>query len=199
MWLMTGDTPDQPGAKSPSSAVEAARNAALLERADDWFGDSKALIRAGILRLRLATSNSDNRKEIVDAPELERALNDLTNGLKRAPASAIGWAALAQARLAAGDNPAARAALSTSLLLDDHSQELSSWRCELGLDLWNFLDQDDRRMWNDQVTMVWNEHPDDLVSLARQNDGSYAVAIRLALLMNPAQLSEFDRRFNARR
>ena len=60
-WLMTGNTPEQPGAESPSSADEAARNAALLERADDWFGDPRARIRAGILRMRIATADVDGK------------------------------------------------------------------------------------------------------------------------------------------
>jgi len=198
LWLMTGDTSDQPGTASPSSVAEAARNAALLERADNWFGDPKARIRAGILRLRLATENSDGTTA-VSAPELDRALNDLTDGLKRAPANAIGWAALAQASLAAGDRPRARAALSTSLLLDNYDPELSLWRCSLGLALWSYLNDDERRMWNDQVDMAWRRRPRDVVALAHQNGGIYALLIRLSLLSDSTRLSAFDRMYNDRR
>lgn len=198
LWLMTGDTPGQPGAASPSSGAEAARNAALLERADDWFGDPTARIRAGILRLRMATTNSDGTAA-VSVPELDHALNDLTDGLTRAPANAIGWAALAQASLAAGNRPQARAALATSLLLDDNDPELSLWRCELGLALWNILNDDERRMWNDQVNLAWRKHSHDVVALAHQNGRISALLIRLALLSDRTRLSEFDRMYNDQR
>jgi hypothetical protein len=192
LWLMTGDTPDQPGAASPDSVAEVTRNAALLEHADDWFGDPKARIRAGILLMRIATTNPDGTAA-VSAPELDRAQNDLTNGLARAPANAIGWTALAQANLAAGDRPRAQAALSTSLLLDNYDPELSLWRCALGIALWSNLDTDERRMWNDQVNMAWRTQPREVVTMARQNGGINTLLIRLALLSDRTQLSEFDR------
>lgn len=193
LWLMTGDTPDQLGAASPDSVAKAARNAALLERADTWFGDPKARIRAGILLLRIATTNPDGTANI-SKPELDRALNDLRNGLARAPANALGWTALAQASLAAGDRPGARSALTTSLLIDDYDPDLSLWRCTLGLALWSDFNEDDRRMWNDQVNMAWHKHPEDVVALAHQNYG-YVLLIRSSMLSDRTQLSEFDNYF----
>ena len=197
LWVMTGDTPDQPGMASPSSVDAAARNAALLERADNWFGDPKALIRAGILRTRIATTSPDGTTPTVSTPELDRAISDLTDGLTRAPANAIGWAALAEASLDAGDRTRARMELSTSLLLDEYDPELSLWRTALGLSLWNDLNIDERRMWNDQVTMAWRKNREDLIALAHQNS-IYALLIRIPLLSDRTQLSEFDRMFNER-
>ena len=195
LWQLTGDTPDQPGAASPGSVPEATHNAVLLERADDWFDDPRARIRAGILYLRIATTSSDG-SAAVSAPELDHALDDLRDGLKRAPANAIGWTALAQANLAASDRPGAQAALLTSLLLDEHNPEISLWRCALGLTLWSFLDQDGRRMWNEQVNMAWRRQSMDVVALARQNP-IFALLIRLALLSDSSRVKDFDSLYNA--
>jgi hypothetical protein len=200
LWLMTGDTPDQLGAASPHSVTEAERDAALLERANDWFGDSKALIRAGILLMRIATTNPDGTPAAsVSKPELDRALDDLTNGLARAPANSIGWTALAQTSLSAGDNQRARTALTTSLLLDDYDPELSLWRCTLGLQLWGSLDENERRMWNDQVNLAWRHNPQDVIALARANGGVNALLIRLPLLSDSTRLSDFDRMLKEQR
>jgi hypothetical protein len=193
LWLMAGDTPDQPGAASPGSVDATSRNAALLERADDWFGDPRARIRAGILRMRLATTGTGpDGKPAVSTPELEHAIADLTDGLMRAPANAIGWAALAQASLANGDRPRARVALSTSLLIDNNDPDLSLWRCELGLALWSYFNNDERRMWNNQVILAMRNQPGDLVDLAHQNGGVNALLIRLALLSDQTHLDEYD-------
>jgi hypothetical protein len=196
-WLMTGDTPEQPGAASPCSVDEAARNAALLERADDLFGDPRARIRAGILRMRIATtSTGPDGKPAVSKPELDHALGDLTDGLTRAPANAIGWTALAEASLAANDLPRARTALATSLLIDNNDPDLSLWRCQVGLALWSYFSNDERRMWNNQVVLTWRSHPGDLVDLAHQNGGINALLIRMSLLSDREKLNEFDQVYN---
>ena len=78
------------------------------------------------------------------------------------------------------------------LLLDNYDPELSLWRCALGISLWSNLDTDERRMWNDQVNMAWRRQPRDLVALARANGGVNTLLIRLALLSDSTQLSEFD-------
>lgn len=199
LWVLTGDSPDQIGADSPISAAKATRNAMLLESTDDWFGDPKARIRAGILRLRLATKSAGGAANAINRSDLERALGDLKNGLGRAPANSIGWTALSQAHLAAGEPTLAHASLTASLLLDDHNPQLSLWRCALGLELWSYLNDDDRRMWIDQVDMAWHENPQALVTLGHQYHGKYLQAIRLALLPNRPQLEEFDRLFDAGR
>ena len=195
LWLMTGDISDQPGEASPSSASHAASNAALLEKADAWTGDPRARIRAGVLRLRLATESGSQ----MDNEQLQQALEDLTEGLARSPANAYGWAALAQAQIASGALVKAKQALSTSMLIDDFDPQLSRWRTELGLLLWNELDSDDRRLWNNQVRLVWDTQPNSLVELAKKNDGVYAPLIRFALLADPARLASFDDALSRRR
>jgi hypothetical protein len=195
LWFMTGDTPEQPGAESPSSVDEAARNAALLERADDWFGDPRARIRAGILRMRIATADVDGKPN-VSKPELDHAISDLTDGLTRAPANAIGWTALAEANLVAGDLPRARTALATSLLIDNNDPDLSLWRSQVGLAIWSYFSNDERRMWNNQVILTWHSHPGDLVDLAHQNGGINALLIRMSLLSDRTQLNDFDQLYN---
>ncbi len=155
LWLMTGDAPDRLGKESPASPDEAAANAALLEKADAWIGDPKARIRAGILRYRLAIGSGD----AIDQDQLKRALNDLTDGLARSPANAYAWAALSQTLIVSGDRLKAKRALATSMLIDNADPEISLWRCDLGLLLWDVLDEDDRRMWNGQVRLAWDTHP----------------------------------------
>ncbi len=191
LWLMTGDASDQLGKESPAAPDQAATNVALLEKADAWTGDPKALIRAGILRLRLATGSNYQ----IDKNQLQRAIDDLSGGLSRSPANAYGWAALTQAQMAAGDQIKAKKALSTSMLIDDFDPALSLWRCELGLLLWDQLDSDDRRLWNDQVRLAWDSQPEGLVALAQQDSGAYAVPIRFALISDPARYQAFQKVF----
>jgi hypothetical protein len=188
LWLMTSDTSDQLGKESPALPEEAESNAALLENADTWTDDPKARIRAGILRLRLATASSDR----IDKIQLQIAIDDLTDGLARSPANAYAWATLAQAQIASGESAKAKRALATSILIDDFDPNMSLWRCELGLLLWGSFDNDDRRLWNDQVRLAWNTQPEGLVKLARQDDGAYAMPIRLALITDPAGYQAFQ-------
>ncbi len=191
LWLLTGDTSNQLGKESPASPDIDASNAALLEQADVWTGDPKARIRAGILRLRLATASSDQIKQ----DQLQRAIDDLTDGLARSPANSYGWAALSQAQIAAGERTKAEKALSTSMLIDDFDPEMSLWRCELGLLLWDILDGDDRRMWNDQIRLAWDNQPKGLIALARVDEGAFANPIRLALISDPARYQAFQKVF----
>jgi hypothetical protein len=191
LWVMTGDSSDQMGAESPASPDQALSNAALLERADTWTGDPKALIRAGILRLRAATTSPGT----IDKDQLTQAINDLTNGLARSPANAYAWTALSQAQIAAGEGIKAKKALTTSMLIDNHDLTIGLWRCILGLQLWNELDTDDRRMWNEQVHIVWDSQPDDLVGLARANGGAYLIPISLALISDPTSFQAFQKLF----
>jgi hypothetical protein len=191
-WLMTGDSPDQLGKESPASPDLAAKNAVLLERADAWFGDPKARIRAGILRLRLLGAPGVIQ---INPMELARATDDIAAGLARAPANAFAWAALAQAEIAAGNGAGAKRAFTTSLLVADHDPDLSLWRCELGLRLWPLLDGDDRDMWNDQVRLAWDRQRTGLLSLARR-DAAFIPPIRIALTSEPAQLAAFENELN---
>jgi hypothetical protein len=195
LWYMAGSSPDQLGNESPVEPDKLASNAALLESADAWTGDPKARIRAGILRLRLATASNDQ----TDKDQLQRAIDDLTGGLLRSPANAYGWAALAQAQIAAGDPVKAEKALATSILIDDFDPEMSLWRCQLGLLLWNNLDDDDRRLWNDQVRFAWDMKTLGLVALARQNAGAYEIPIRLALMSDPNRYRAFEKYFTENR
>jgi len=195
LWSMTGDTPDQLGKESPASPVEAASNATLLEKADVWTGDPKARIRAGILRLRLATGSGDQ----LDKDQLQHAVDDLTDGLARWPGDGFVWAVLAQARLATSNIVGAHQALTTSFLTDPNDEFLSVWRCELGLQLWTTLDANDRRLWNKQVIMAWDYHTRDLIELAWRNNSAYANPIRLALLSDPARFARFERALTEKR
>ena len=115
LWLLTGDTSNQLGKESPSSPDQALSNAVWLEKTDAWTGDPKARIRAGILRLRLATGSSDK----IDNDQLQYAIADLTDGLARSPANAYAWAALSRAQMESGERIKAKKAFATSMLIDD--------------------------------------------------------------------------------
>jgi hypothetical protein len=192
LWFLTGDTPNHQGKESPASPAEALSNAALLEKADAWVGDPKARLRAGILRQRLASRSSDQ----IDKNQLQRAINDLTDGLARSPANAYAWAALSRAQMESGERIKAKKAFATSMLIDDFDPEMSLWRCELGLLLWDVLDEDDRRLWNDQVRLAWDNQPKGLIALARQDLGAFATPIRVALLTDPARYQAFQKAFD---
>jgi hypothetical protein len=195
MWLRTGDASKQLETLSPESPEQLAANANLLEGADAWTGDPKARIRAGILRMHLAIT-SDNQ---IDKDQLQSAIDDFTDGLSRAPANAYGWAALSQALIDAGDPIKAKKALTTSILIDDFDPQMNLWRCELGLLLWNNLDSDDRRLWNDQVRFAWDTQAQGLVTLARKNSDTYAVPIKLALISDPDRYQAFEKAFDQAR
>lgn len=193
VWALADSAPDQLGAAGSASDKVAAREIGLLEGVDRWVGDPRARIRAGILRLRRAADQPD----AAAAAERLHGIADLTSGLARFPASAVGWTALAQAQLAVGNLAAATAAFKASILIDDHDPQLSLWRCGLGLMLWNALGADDRRLWTDQVRETWKTDPAGLVALAHQS-GGYATPIRLALILDPNQLAAFDRALASR-
>lgn len=189
VWLLTGDPLDQPDAASPHSDAQTLANAVLLEGIDAWVQDPRARIRAGILRLRLAATRAAGGDQ---AAERDRAIADLISGLARSPASSVGWASLAEAQIAAGNPAKAKAALITSLLIDDHNPQLSLWRSTLGLPLWATFDANERRLWSDQVREAWRTNRAGLIALARQDGGTYAPRIRYALTSDAELLAAFD-------
>lgn len=154
-----------------------------------WFGDPKALVDAGVLELRLALAPKEGSPP--DDGELGRAASDLAAGLARRPADAMGWAALAHARLALAEGKKAAAAFKTAVLLDPYGRALVPWRSELGLRLWWMLDGDGRRLLYEQLAALWDQEPKTLLALARRRE--YATVITIALAQDPRKLIAFEK------
>ncbi|MGO8919852.1 MAG: hypothetical protein ACLQJR_28465 [Stellaceae bacterium] len=167
----------------------------LLELTDDWFGDPGARIRAGIYELRIAYGSDADPK--LDPARLQKAIDDLSDGLRRAPANPLAWASLGHARLAAGDRSGAAAALDASLLLGPYEAGLTLYRCELGLKLWPDLDARVRRAVALQMRLAWDHDPSALVGLAKR--GGNALPVMIALAQDPKRASAFMKALSARR
>jgi hypothetical protein len=185
--LYAGEADDVTGGEGPASRQSAAATAAMLEAIDGWLGDPRARIRAGILRLRLASATGAAREP--QPAELAHGIADLDDGLARAPGDAFAWAALAQGQLASGDWEAARRALEASMRLAGYEPGLSIMRAALGLRIFFLLSEDDRRLWADQVRLAWDRHPAELLAIAR--DAEFAALLKRALGRDPARLEAF--------
>lgn len=160
---------------------------ALLDRADDWFGDPAARTQAGIAEYYGAYRAASDGGP--DPGLLAKALADLTGGLARAPADATGWAVLAAARRTAGDRPGAVAALKASILLGAYEPELTQLRSELAVALWPDLDADDRQLVGGQIRLAWDTEPQALLALARREGN--ALPVLAALAPDTARLNAF--------
>lgn len=167
----------------------------LLDFTDAWFGDPEARIRAGFFELRAARGTAADPR--LDAAGLHKAIDDLTEGLRRAPADMWGWANLGEARLAAGDKGGAAAALTVSLLLGPYEQGIALYRCGLGLQLWPDLDANGRRTVAQQLRLGFQREPEALVTLAKSSGRSLPVMIALA--QDAPRLTQFIRALAARR
>lgn len=160
----------------------------LLDAADRWFDDPEARIVAGMRKLSAATAAPAASAE---AELLRRAVDDLSSGLSREPASARGWTALAEARLLQRETDGAVDALHVSLLVASYDQSLSLWRSELGFALWMHLDAEDRSKVLEQVRVAWNMDPNALVAAARQQSRNILIA-RIALADEPEPRRQFE-------
>jgi hypothetical protein len=159
----------------------------LLERTDDWFGDPQARIDAGVYEFRIAFGSDSERK--LDPTRLKNAIDDLSDGLRRAPANPLAWASLGEARFAAGDKGGALSALNASLLLGPYERELVLYRSDLGLKLWPDLDANLRRAVALQVRLAWDSQPYALVALAKSTGRT--VPVMIALAQDPRSASNF--------
>lgn len=186
IWRYAGVDDSAAARKAPQWAVAASASSALLQKADTWFDDPAARIRAGLLQLGVAYASTPNAP---DREWLRRATANLTDGLSRAPASGEAWMMLGYTRLAAGDREGAIRDLRASLLVASFDPALAVDRCQLGLELWPELDSNERRMMSDQVRDAWKYHPRGLVALARRPPSLYWVAGALA--EDPEQLAAF--------
>jgi hypothetical protein len=166
--------------------------AAILDRTDERLGDPQARLSAGIARVFVAFAAGAGQR--LDREELARAITDLVDGLTRAPANAVAWAALAHAQLALGDEEKARQAFRMSLLLASYEPRLALWRSEIGLELLDKLDDGERCLWSQQVRIAWDHSWDgsraELLALARKP--IFAMGLRAGLASDPRRLSNFE-------
>ncbi|PKU24452.1 hypothetical protein CWS72_11430 [Telmatospirillum siberiense] len=176
--------------EGPAARTVLERDAAYLEMIDDWLGDPQARIRAGLLQFRLSLSTGPDIV-LERRRALAKAIDDLRDGLARAPADARAWTALAHALLATGELEKGKLAFRTALLTAFYEPTLTLWRCQLGLGLWPLLDDADRRLVANQVRWAWTSQPADLVGLAKI--ANHAVVIAAVLDQDPAEKKAFEK------
>lgn len=163
---------------------------ARLESADTWWDDPEAEIRAGMLAFSIASGPTAREN-------LDHAINDLSDGLARAPGNARGWSNLAQALLSEGDARRAALAFQTSVLVAPYEPSLSVWRCQIGFSLWGALDDDGRRLLREQVRYASDTDLAGLVTLARRDRASLGI-VRSALIEDSSRLAKFEAAFGQR-
>lgn len=113
--------------------------------------------------------------------------------LTRVPGDARGWAGLAQAELIAGDRTAARDALKMSVLMSPLVLQLALWHCSLAIDLRAMLDEDLRRLLEEQFRLVADSDPAALVNLVHQRNA--LLFARIMLAANPEAMARFEERW----
>lgn len=187
LWLYAEAGIDAVNVNTPQGAADVASAAALLEAADDWFGDPHAKIRAGILQWELAFSQRGSTP--FNPQRLERAIDDLTGGLARAPTDAAAWATLGRSLVLKDDFDGARRTLHMSMVLAPYEPAMALMRSDLGLQLWSFLDGSDRQMLGYQFGIAWDQHPGDFATLAHRSGNSLAVITAFA--QDPKRLLGF--------
>jgi hypothetical protein len=174
--------------RAPVTAESAAAMRAgirLLVVADDWFGDPRARIRAGLYELRLAEAG--DAEGAVDRDGVARAVADLNAGLARLPADPLAWAALSDGRLVATDRSGAAAALKASILLGPNEPELALSRSTLSLALWPDLDAEGRQLAAAQLRLAWDRDRAAVLALART--GGNVVPVMIALEGDPTRFA----------
>lgn len=149
-----------------ATSSAAAEAVTALHRADRLFGDGNAGLRAGIIERRLAF-----RSDEVSSQDtlLRAAVADLTSGLSRVPASALGWAELAMAQVTLGDSSAALKAWRNSIALANYDPQLNFWRAEIGVQLWLALTASDQQIARQQILWASRDDPRDVAALAEQH------------------------------
>lgn len=165
--------------------------AAQLESLDEEFGDPQARLNAGLLRLRLAVRTDAP----LDRDMARAAIDDLRQGLARAPAAPLAWTALAHAELALADRAAARKALGLSLATAPYDPALTLSRCLVGLALWDDLSEDERQQIRPQVAEAWSAQPAGLLDLAHIGAQGALIA---SILEGSGQRELFEQALSAR-
>ena len=174
--------------RAPVTAESAAAMRAgirLLVAADDWFGDPRARIRAGLYELRLAEAG--DAEGAVDHDGVARAVADLNAGLARVPADPLAWAALSDGRLVVADRSGAAAALEASILLGPNEPELVLSRSTLAVALWPDLDAEGRQLAATQLRLAWDHDRTAVLALARI--GGNVVPVMVALEGDPTRFA----------
>jgi cytochrome c-type biogenesis protein CcmH/NrfG len=184
---LAGRLDETPPASAQSQISPAqSHQAAQLERLDDKFGDPHARTNAGLLRLRLAVRQDAS----LDKEMAEQAVEDLRQGLARAPANPLAWTALAHADFLLGDAGEARKALALTLSVAPFEPALTLARCQVGLALWSELSETERNQVARQIENAWAAQPQELLALARGDGKGNLIA---AALEDPAQRKAFER------
>ena len=116
-------------------------------------------------------------------PAYEAAVRATEDGLRRAPVDPVSWLRLAAIRLEFQQDPeAALAALRAAVQAGPYDPFRTEIRVILVLRLWPYLSAPDRLMFRSQFDHLWNDDPDALVRLSR-DDRAFLIA--LAMLEDP--------------
>ena len=160
-----------------------------LERASAWIDSGRIETDHGLAQLRLARitgfRTDEGRRLLNQAEEL------LRHGLARAPANPFAWARLAFVRLAKdGPSKAVADTLVMSMKTGADDPRLRFSRLPLCLMVWEWFDEDGRRMAEEQIRLAWKASHPTTAEIARRHDRLEAV--RRVLAAAPGDLRRFN-------
>ena len=114
----------------------------------------------------IARGHREDRQQA--GPAYRAAAGATVDGLRRAPVDPISWLRLAAIRLEyQGDPEAALAALRAAVRAGPYDPFRTEIRVILILRLWPYLSAPDRLLFRSQFDHLWNDDPDALVRLSR--------------------------------
>jgi hypothetical protein len=122
-------------------------------------------------------------------PDADEAAREFRAYLAEVPGDSRAWAGLAQAELLQNHRSEALSALKVSILTAPSSPGILLWRCGIGIDLYESLDEEGRRLVGRQFRMAAERSPARLVRLVREKN---AVLTALVLLTpSPGAMQQF--------
>ncbi|HYC13102.1 MAG TPA: hypothetical protein VEC75_02575, partial [Stellaceae bacterium] len=109
--------------------------------------------RSSLAFTLLAAADSPLITEADKIALIARAVEEFRTYVARVPGDGAAWAGLASAELARGETKRAVGALEASILATPWSPSLVTWRCGLGIDLFNKLDDEGRELMKGQFRL----------------------------------------------
>jgi hypothetical protein len=164
---------------------------AELDRALQRVEDAAAVSAAAHLDVALLLlDGAEDGETLAGAAPAEGAAKEFRAYLSRVPGDARGWAGLARAELQRGRRVEASAALKASMLTGPYSPGLVLWRCAAGLDMYASLDEETRRLLEQQLRIAAENQTEALVRMVRQRHA--LLLTRAMLLQSPEAIAKFE-------
>ena len=145
----------------------------------------------------LGAADAPSIDESDRAALIAQAAADFRAYVSRVPGDGAAWAGLASAELARGDGRRAADAFVASILATPWSPSLVAWRCGLGIDLFNRLDDEGRELLKGQFRLEAQRSVASLVRIVTARNALRTARILLA--SSPDELQKFEAELARRR